>query len=80
VLNTITSTIISIAQGEYGLKRFFRDGYKTAVEDPNRPTYYSSELKVYIMRLLRSIVTRAVLFIIIWLFKIRYSDWLTSGP
>ncbi len=23
---------------------------------------------------------RAVLFIIIWLFKILYSDWLTSGP
>ena len=33
-------------QGQYGLKRFFRDGYKTVVEDPNRTTYYSSELKV----------------------------------
>ena len=62
MLNTITSTIISIAQGEYGLKRFFRDGYKTAVEDPNRPTYYSSELKVYIMRLLRSSYKGSIIY------------------
>ncbi|XP_046843566.1 phosphorylase b kinase regulatory subunit beta-like isoform X2 [Xenia sp. Carnegie-2017] len=44
---TTTKTIVENLMGRYGLKRFFRDGYKTEIEDPNRATYYSSELKLF---------------------------------
>ena len=34
-------------QGRYGCKRFLRDGYKTAREDPRRLYYEPSELKAF---------------------------------
>lgn len=34
-------------EGRYGCKRFLRDGYKTAKEDPSRLYYEPSELKVF---------------------------------
>ena len=34
-------------QGKYGCKRFLRDGYRTAKEDPTRLYYEPSELKVF---------------------------------
>lgn len=44
---TTRDRIIENLMGKYGLKRYFRDGYKTVVEDPLRRTYYSSELKLF---------------------------------
>lgn len=44
---TTGERIIENLMGKYGLKRYFRDGYKTVVEDPHRRTYYSSELKLF---------------------------------
>lgn len=32
--------------GKYGLKRFYRDGYKTVLEDKNRKYYKPAEIKV----------------------------------
>uniref|UniRef100_A0A4D5RAB5 Phosphorylase b kinase regulatory subunit n=1 Tax=Scolopendra viridis TaxID=118503 RepID=A0A4D5RAB5_SCOVI len=37
--------LIRKLKGEYGFKRFLRDGYKTAVEDPERRFYNSGESK-----------------------------------
>ncbi|KAJ6218952.1 hypothetical protein RDWZM_004764 [Blomia tropicalis] len=39
--------IKSKLQGRYGCKRFLRDGYKTAREDPNRLYYEPCELKAF---------------------------------
>lgn len=39
-------TIREKLQGNYGCRRFLRDGYKTAREDPNRLHYELAELKV----------------------------------
>lgn len=35
-----------LLQGNYGLKRFLRDGYKTVMEDKNRRYYEQRELQV----------------------------------
>ena len=35
-------------KGRYGLKRFLRDGYGTAVEDKTRKYYKPSEVKVQV--------------------------------
>lgn len=40
-------TIVEKLQGNYGCRRFLRDGYKTAREDPNRLHYELAELKVF---------------------------------
>lgn len=40
---TITDTLL----GKYGCRRFLRDGYKTALEDPNRLYYINSELQKF---------------------------------
>lgn len=40
-------TIVEKLQGNYGCCRFLRDGYKTALEDPNRLHYELAELKVF---------------------------------
>lgn len=39
--------ILSKLRGQYGCKRFLRDGYRTAREDPTRLYYEPSELKVF---------------------------------
>lgn len=41
------STIVEKLQGQYGCKRFLRDGYKTAKEDSNRLYYEPWELQVF---------------------------------
>lgn len=41
------NTILDKLMGKYGCKRFLRDGYKTAREDPNRLYYEPWELKVF---------------------------------
>nr|XP_039256561.1 phosphorylase b kinase regulatory subunit alpha, skeletal muscle isoform-like isoform X2 [Styela clava] len=40
-------TVVKKLQGNYGCCRFLRDGYKTALEDPNRLHYELAELKVF---------------------------------
>lgn len=41
------SNILRHLQGKYGFKRFNRDGYKCALEDPNRRYYNEGELKEF---------------------------------
>jgi len=41
------NTIFEKLRGKYGCRRFLRDGYKTAKEDPSRLYYEPSELKVF---------------------------------
>uniref|UniRef100_A0A914USQ7 Phosphorylase b kinase regulatory subunit n=1 Tax=Plectus sambesii TaxID=2011161 RepID=A0A914USQ7_9BILA len=40
-------TIVSSLLGRYGCRRFIRDGYKTAIEDPNRLYYNNAELQQF---------------------------------
>ncbi|KAK8725762.1 hypothetical protein OTU49_010467 [Cherax quadricarinatus] len=47
LIKTTKMTIQNKLQGRYGCKRFLRDGYKTAKEDPNRLYYEPWELKVF---------------------------------
>lgn len=47
LIKTTRSTIQSKLQGPFGCKRFLRDGYKTAKEDPSRLYYEPWELKVF---------------------------------
>ncbi|XP_050728859.1 probable phosphorylase b kinase regulatory subunit alpha isoform X4 [Eriocheir sinensis] len=47
LIKTTRSTIQSKLQGPYGCKRFLRDGFKTAKEDPTRLYYEPWELKVF---------------------------------
>lgn len=41
------NTIITKLQGRYGCKRFLRDGFRTAREDPSRLYYEPWELKIF---------------------------------
>lgn len=41
------ATIVDTLLGRYGCRRFLRDGYKTALEDPNRLYYMNSELQKF---------------------------------
>ncbi|XP_013133618.1 PREDICTED: probable phosphorylase b kinase regulatory subunit beta isoform X3 [Papilio polytes] len=41
------NNILTRLQGRYGFKRFSRDGYKCALEDPNRRYYNEGELKEF---------------------------------
>ncbi|KAI6214945.1 Phosphorylase b kinase regulatory subunit [Aphelenchoides besseyi] len=41
--HTITETLL----GKYGCRRFLRDGYKTALEDPSRLYYINAELQKF---------------------------------
>ncbi|XP_013168313.1 PREDICTED: probable phosphorylase b kinase regulatory subunit beta isoform X2 [Papilio xuthus] len=41
------NNILTRLQGRYGFKRFSRDGYKCALEDPNRRYYHEGELKEF---------------------------------
>lgn len=47
LIKTTRMTVQSMLQGRYGCKRFLRDGYKTAKEDPSRLYYEPWELKVF---------------------------------
>lgn len=47
LLNQTRDTILATLGGRYGCKRFLRDGYKTAMEDPNRLHYINSELQKF---------------------------------
>ncbi|XP_033631487.1 probable phosphorylase b kinase regulatory subunit alpha isoform X1 [Asterias rubens] len=47
LINLTRTHIIDKLQGRYGCRRFLRDGYKTALEDPNRLYYEPAELKVF---------------------------------
>ncbi|KAK8383667.1 hypothetical protein O3P69_015842 [Scylla paramamosain] len=47
LIKTTRHTIQSKLEGPYGCKRFLRDGYKTAKEDPTRLYYEPWELKVF---------------------------------
>ncbi|KAJ8405833.1 hypothetical protein AAFF_G00312700 [Aldrovandia affinis] len=47
LVNITKDEIISKLQGRYGCCRFLRDGHKTPKEDPSRPYYESSELKLF---------------------------------
>ena len=38
--------VIRKLKGPNGIKRFFRDGYKTVLEDKNRKYYKAAEIKV----------------------------------
>ncbi|XP_046550516.1 LOW QUALITY PROTEIN: phosphorylase b kinase regulatory subunit beta-like [Haliotis rubra] len=42
--NTVNKVIRKL-NGKYGIKRFFRDGYKTELEDKNRKYYRPAEIK-----------------------------------
>jgi len=47
IVQLTKNVIIEKLQGRYGCKRFLRDGYKTACEDPSRLHYEAAELKVF---------------------------------
>lgn len=47
LIQVTRETIVEKLQGRYGCKRFLRDGFRTAREDPNRLYYEPSELKVF---------------------------------
>ncbi len=47
LINSTRQQIVDKLQGRYGCRRFLRDGYKTALEDPNRLYYEPAELKVF---------------------------------
>lgn len=38
--------VVRKLKGKYGFKRFLRDGYRTALEDPDRRYYKPAEIKV----------------------------------
>ncbi|XP_006887876.1 PREDICTED: phosphorylase b kinase regulatory subunit beta isoform X2 [Elephantulus edwardii] len=39
--------VVRKLKGKYGFKRFLRDGYRTALEDPNRRYYKPAEIKLF---------------------------------
>ncbi|XP_049821938.1 probable phosphorylase b kinase regulatory subunit beta isoform X2 [Aethina tumida] len=41
------NNIVKKLKGQYGFKRFIRDGYKTVIEDPNKRYYEKCQLKDY---------------------------------
>lgn len=41
--------VIRKLKGNYGIKRFLRDGYKTVIEDKNRKYYRPAEIKVIVV-------------------------------
>jgi len=45
--DTVRNDIIQKLQGNYGLKRFLRDGHQTAIEDEGRLHYEEQELKEF---------------------------------
>ncbi|XP_054267572.1 probable phosphorylase b kinase regulatory subunit alpha isoform X2 [Macrosteles quadrilineatus] len=47
LIHLTRNAIIAKLQGKYGCKRFLRDGYKTAKEDPNRLYYDPWELRMF---------------------------------
>lgn len=47
LIDLTRQTIITKLQGRYGCKRFLRDGFRTAREDPSRLYYEPWELKIF---------------------------------
>jgi Glycosyl hydrolases family 15. len=47
LVNRTRSAIVDLLQGNYGCKRFLRDGHQTVLEDHSRLHYEPSELKVF---------------------------------
>lgn len=47
LINLTRKTVIDKLQGRYGCKRFLRDGFRTAREDPSRLYYEPWELKIF---------------------------------
>ncbi|VDN57992.1 unnamed protein product [Dracunculus medinensis] len=47
LVNLTRETIIETLLGNYGCRRFLRDGYKTALEDPSRLYYNNAELQQF---------------------------------
>lgn len=47
LIDLTRKTIINKLQGRYGCKRFLRDGFRTAREDPSRLYYEPWELKIF---------------------------------
>lgn len=47
LIQTTRDEIITKLRGKYGCRRFLRDGYRTAKEDPSRLYYEPGELKVF---------------------------------
>jgi phosphorylase kinase alpha/beta subunit len=47
LVNRTRSAIVQLLQGNYGCKRFLRDGHQTVLEDHTRLHYEPSELKVF---------------------------------
>lgn len=47
LIDLTRKTIITKLQGRYGCKRFLRDGFRTAREDPSRLYYEPWELKIF---------------------------------
>ncbi|KAF7266397.1 hypothetical protein GWI33_020273 [Rhynchophorus ferrugineus] len=45
--NRTKINIVSKLRGEYGFKRFTRDGYKTVLEDPNQKFYKKEDIKKF---------------------------------
>lgn len=46
LVNYTKANIVKKLKGRYGFKRFKRDGYKCAIEDPKRKYYNVGETKV----------------------------------
>lgn len=47
LIESTREVILKKLKGKYGLRRFLRDGYRTAKEDPTRLYYEPGELKVF---------------------------------
>ena len=47
LIDRARNSVCEKLKGDYGCKRFLRDGYKTVVEDPSRLYYESHELKQF---------------------------------
>lgn len=44
--STTRNNVVRQLKGQYGFKRYGRDGYKCVLEDPNRRFYKTAETKV----------------------------------
>ena len=46
IINRTLSKLVRRLRGNYGFKRYLRDGANHVLEDPNKPFYEPSEIKV----------------------------------
>ncbi|ELK15354.1 Phosphorylase b kinase regulatory subunit beta [Pteropus alecto] len=47
LFNQTLDKVVRKLKGKYGFKRFLRDGYRTALEDPHRRYYKPAEIKLF---------------------------------